>query len=88
MVLRKFDIKLYVNHRIISATILSVYLWFSNVCGHQHQPEGLLKQGLLGLLSEFLIQQAWGWGDRICISHKLPGDAPVAAHCENPQCAQ
>lgn len=33
--------------------------WFSNFSWHQNQPGSLLKNKLLGLTPEFLIQKVW-----------------------------
>ena len=44
-------------------------------CISESQGEGLVKQGAVGPISEFLIQKLCGSGPEMCISNKFPGDA-------------
>ena len=57
---------------------------FSNFSVHQNYPEDLLTHRLLDPNPSRISRAGWGW--RICISNKFPGDVDVTgpgSHFEN-----
>lgn len=42
---------------------------------HQNQREEFLGPRSLDSPPGFLVQEVWGWGLRICMSSKFPGDS-------------
>ena len=52
--------------------------WFLNVGGHWNRQEGLFKTRLLGPSPRLSVSAGLGWGLRICISNKFPGDIVAA----------
>lgn len=55
--------------------------FFWNFRGQQNHLEGLIRHRLLGSTPPF-DSPGLGWGWRICISHRFPGDAAAAAAAE------
>lgn len=50
--------------------------WFSNLSTHRNL-QSLIKTRLLGSTPKLLTRWVCGWGLRICISKRFPGDVDV-----------